>query len=125
MVRFAYEPLRSSRAIRLIKFLPGSSPICQMITVEVEKAPPYVALSYTWGSTELSRVILVNGSEVPITRSLAEAIDAIFIFARERSMMFWADSICINQADDHERGLQVRLMNSIYRSAEIVTIWLG
>lgn len=96
-----------------------------MITVEVEKAPPYVALSYTWGSTELSRVILVNGSEVPITRSLAEAIDAIFIFARERSMMFWADSICINQADDHERGLQVRLMNSIYRSAEIVTIWLG
>ncbi|KAF5847637.1 hypothetical protein GGP41_000363 [Bipolaris sorokiniana] len=96
-----------------------------MIIVEVEKAPPYVALSYTWGSNQLSRVILVNGNEVSITRSLAEAIDAIFIFARERSMMFWADSICINQADYYERGRQVRLMSSIYRSAEIVAVWLG
>ncbi|EUC43017.1 hypothetical protein COCMIDRAFT_101960, partial [Bipolaris oryzae ATCC 44560] len=60
-----------------------------------------------------------------ITRNLAEAIDAIFIFARERSMMFWAYSICINQADDHERGRQVRLMNPIYCLAEIVAIWLG
>ena len=96
-----------------------------MVIVEVEKAPPYVALSYTWGCKKSSRVILVNGSEIPITSSLAEAIDAIFVFAREGSMMFWADSICINQADDDERGRQVRLMNTIYRSAEIVAIWLG
>jgi hypothetical protein len=40
-------------------------------------------------------------------------------------MMFWADSICINQKDVHERSRQVRLMNTIYRSAEIVAIWLG
>jgi hypothetical protein len=40
-------------------------------------------------------------------------------------MMFWADSICINQADVHERSSQVRLMNTIYRSAEMVAIWLG
>ncbi|RII09756.1 hypothetical protein CUC08_Gglean005746 [Alternaria sp. MG1] len=125
MRRFSYEPLQSDRAIRLVKFLPGPSPTCQIVTVEVEKAPPYVALSYTWGCKNLSKVILANGAEIYITANLAEAIDAIFIFARERSMMFWADSICINQADVHERSSQVRLMNTIYRSAEMVAIWLG
>ena len=125
MRRFSYEPLPSNRAIRLVKFLPGPHPTCQIVTVEVEKAPPYVALSYTWGCKNLSRVILANGAEISITVNLAEAIDAIFIFVRERSMMFWADSICINQADVHERSSQVRLMNTIYRSAEMVAIWLG
>lgn len=122
---FSYQPLRSNRSIRLIKFLPGPDPKCQMITVEVEKAPPYVALSYTWGCKTRSRVIIVNGAEIAITSNLADAINAIFLFARERNMMFWADSICINQADVHERSKQVRLMNTIYRSAEIVAIWLG
>ena len=125
MRRFSYEPLQSNRAIRLVKFLPGPNPTCQIVTVEVEKAPPYVALSYTWGCKNLSRVILANGAEIHITANLAEAIDAIFIFVRERNMMFWADSICINQADVHERSSQVRLMNTIYRSAEMVAIWLG
>ncbi|RYO67586.1 hypothetical protein AA0113_g4446 [Alternaria arborescens] len=125
MSQFSYEPLQSNRAIRLVKFLPGPVPICKIVTVEVEKAPPYVALSYTWGSKNLSRVILANGAEIHITANLAEAIDAIFIFATERNMMFWADSICINQADVHERSSQVRLMNTIYRSAEMVAIWLG
>lgn len=39
--------------------------------------------------------------------------------------MFWADSVCINQADIQERGQQVRLMKTIYRCAEIVAAWLG
>jgi hypothetical protein len=123
--QFTYETLQSSRTIRLIKFLPGLNQTCQIVTVEVEKAPPYVALSYTWGSKDTPRVILANGAEIRITANLAEAIDAISPFARERNMMFWADSICINQADVPERNRQVRLMNTIYRSAEIVAIWLG
>jgi hypothetical protein len=122
---FSYEPLASSRAIRLLKFRAGPHPTCQMITVEVEKAPPYAALSYTWGSKTLSRTIGVDGAEVPITVNLADAIDAIFLFARSRNLVFWADSICINQADIHERSRQVRLMNTIYRSAEFVVVWLG
>lgn len=96
-----------------------------MIAVEVEKAPPYVALSYTWGNKHLSRAISINGSEANITANLADAIDDIFDFARSRDLMFWADSICINQGDVNERSSQVRLMNTIYRSAEMVTIWLG
>ena len=127
MSQFRYSSLKSSRAIRLLRFLhePGTEPVCQMITVEVEKAPPFVALSYTWGAKENSRAILVDDAVIPITKNLGEAIDAISPYVMERSMMFWADSICINQADIDERSRQVRLMNTIYRSAEIVAIWLG
>jgi hypothetical protein len=125
MTQSHYESLKSSRAIRLLRFLPGPRATCQMITVEVEKAPPYLALSYTWGCKKYSRAICVNGFDMPITANLGDAVDAIFIFARQQSMMFWADSICINQADVSERSHQVRLMNTIYRSAEIVAIWLG
>jgi hypothetical protein len=96
-----------------------------MITVEVEKAPPYLALSYTWGCKDHTRTIHVNGFELPITANLGDAIDAIYLFARQKNLMFWADSLCINQADVHERSQQVRLMNTVYRSAEIVAIWLG
>lgn len=96
-----------------------------MVVVEVEKAPPYIALSYTWGDKMLSRTVTVDGCGTRITVNLAEAIDAIYQFARSRRLMFWADSICIDQNNLQERSKQVALMNSIYRSAELVTIWLG
>jgi hypothetical protein len=122
---FPYRPFHGRREIRLIRFLPGTTPTCQMITVEVEKAPPYIALSYTWGSKYVERKLNVDGHEISISKNLAEAIDATFVIAREASLMFWADSICINQADIHERSRQVQLMGTIYRSAELVYVWLG
>jgi hypothetical protein len=96
-----------------------------MFSVEVEKAPPYIALSYTWGSKCLERKLKVDDRDLPITKNLAEAIDEIFVFVREARLSFWADSVCINQTDVHERGRQVQLMSTIYRSAELVLIWLG
>jgi hypothetical protein len=46
-------------------------------------------------------------------------------FAHQRGLMFWADSICINQEDNDERSRRVRLMSTIYRLVELVAIWLG
>ena len=37
----------------------------------------------------------------------------------------WIDAMCINQADLTERSEQVRLMDSIYRQAASVIVWLG
>jgi Heterokaryon incompatibility protein (HET) len=96
-----------------------------MVTVEVEKAPPYAALSYTWGSKTLERVLNVNGHDIAITKNLSEAIDALFAFVRGRNLLFWADSVCINQTDLRERSMQVQLMSTIYRAAELVLVWLG
>jgi hypothetical protein len=39
--------------------------------------------------------------------------------------VLWVDAICINQADDTEKSLQVSLMGQIYRIAEDVAIFLG
>ncbi|KZM20903.1 hypothetical protein ST47_g7943 [Ascochyta rabiei] len=38
---------------------------------------------------------------------------------------YWIDAICINQADDEEKTLQIKLMNTIYRQADKVLVWLG
>jgi hypothetical protein len=65
-----------------------------MFSVEVEKAPPYIALSYTWGSKCLERKLKVDDRDLPITKNLAEAIDEIFVFVREARLSFWADSVC-------------------------------
>lgn len=49
----------------------------------------------------------MNGAELSTTKNLADAMDAIFVFTRERDKMFWTDSICVNQADVQERSKQV------------------
>jgi hypothetical protein len=39
--------------------------------------------------------------------------------------LIWADAICINQEDIHERESQVLLMQAIYSQASKVLVWLG
>jgi Heterokaryon incompatibility protein (HET) len=96
-----------------------------MITVPLASAPPYIALSYAWGSTERVDTVRVNGYKLPITQSLSEALRAIFQYARDRELLFWADSLCIDQNDVAERGHQVQLMHDIYNHAQLVAVWLG
>lgn len=38
---------------------------------------------------------------------------------------FWADAICMNQADAQERSSQVQLMYNIFSQAKMVISWLG
>lgn len=40
------------------------------------------------------------------------------------SALFWIDQICIDQSRTNERNHQVKIMSSIYTSAESVIIWL-
>ena len=40
-------------------------------------------------------------------------------------LRLWADAICIDQSSVLERNSQVKLMKSIYASAELVLAWLG
>jgi len=44
---------------------------------------------------------------------------------RDRPRKLWVDTICINQADNDEKSVQVRRMARIYRSAYRVVAWLG
>jgi hypothetical protein len=63
----------------------------------------------------------------------ANLLDALNMLSRpqlpdacfHRQRYFWIDAICINQANNEERSLQVVLMTTIYSTAMHVVSWLG
>ncbi|KAJ4007840.1 hypothetical protein NW766_009648 [Fusarium irregulare] len=69
------------RSIRLATIKPGWP--ADIISVELsvvpdrDKAPPYDALSYVWGSTSCTDVILCNGSLRAVTKNLVSALRAL------------------------------------------------
>ena len=88
----------------------------------------YEALSYAWGSKDDPSHVLVRGNgnrkgKIQITRSLDEALRHLRNTRKHR--LFWIDALCINQADDAEKGSQVAMTGDIYRLAGCVTAWLG
>jgi hypothetical protein len=47
-------------------------------------------------------------------------------FRAESSVRYlWVDAICLNQADNDEKSIQVGLIRDIYRQARRVLVWLG
>lgn len=83
----------------------------------------YDALSYAWGSPNLTDPLLVNGIIYPITTNLSNALRALR-YPQQRHYL-WADAICINQQDDDEKSVQVRRMTTIFWKARSVIAWLG
>jgi hypothetical protein len=123
-----YQPLRSeNREIRLLRINSSQPDVfdihCSLENVSLNAMPTYEALSYEWGLPDVndhcSRVLL-NSHVVPTTPNLRLALNRL---PPERC--YWIDALCINQRDDNERGLQVRLMTEIYRHASAVVVWLG
>ncbi|EUC46971.1 hypothetical protein COCMIDRAFT_45858, partial [Bipolaris oryzae ATCC 44560] len=119
---------RSRREIRLLELLPKTQwpnnpqPACRIFHASLDQHPSYRALSYVWGDKSDTRHILVNGRTFEVTRNLFEALNSI---VESESFVIWIDAICINQADDEEKGWQVALMGDIYRQTSEVIAWLG
>jgi hypothetical protein len=108
----------------------------QLATFDIAKAPPFSALSYTWGPSckdfgsdlpeptpTFPAEILCNGQPYYITQSLFDAL--CYLKGLISTEFIWIDGICINQNDNLERSSQVLLMRKIYSFAKEVTIWLG
>ncbi|KAM5347090.1 hypothetical protein ACJ41O_010095 [Fusarium nematophilum] len=86
--------------------------------------PPFVALSYVWGSPDRDyRLTLCDSSLLPITESVAEAL--MYVLDDIQDGFIWIDQICINQSDTEEKNQQVAKMGDIYRKACKVFVWLG
>ena len=64
-----------------------------------------------------------DGRLLKLTDSLHGALRQIRHTDQERRL--WADQICINQKDMKERSQQVQFMNTIYKNASEVLVWLG
>ncbi|KAF2670184.1 hypothetical protein BT63DRAFT_412934 [Microthyrium microscopicum] len=85
--------------------------------------PQYRTLSYTWGSTEKTKPITVNGKRMDVGENLWNAL--FYIRDLEKSQTVWIDAISINQGDNEEKSIQVPLMSFIYSRAQEVIVWLG
>ncbi|OCK73181.1 HET-domain-containing protein, partial [Lepidopterella palustris CBS 459.81] len=121
-----YQPLQLDE-IRLIELQrrvdDSKNIICSLITVRLQDAPAYTALSYVWGSEEDAAIVQIDGVDFRVTQNLKDALLHLQMPDQERLM--WVDALVINQSDIPERNEQVPRMRDIYASAKSVVIWLG
>jgi hypothetical protein len=92
-------------------------------TVDLDDDPPYIGLSYVWGSELNLDPFVLNGHEVKFTRNLAMALEHIQEEVDEVTL--WIDALCIDQSNIEEKSAQVRRMRDIYTTAVYTLVWLG
>lgn len=126
---YIYEPLLLPKTyIRLLILNPGTGEDMLVGTIrtfdlDAPELDSFEAISYVWGSDEKDQSILINGRPLPITTSLREALLQTRLSERPRTL--WADSVCINQDDNIEKGHQVFAMGRIYKTSRRTLICLG
>jgi ankyrin repeat protein len=129
MASYIYDPIDLTQpSIRLARLLGGEDDdiqceIFQAWLNEPEDIIPYEALSYTWGITEMTDHVIINGSKLAVTQNLYLALQ--YLRFKDQDRIIWIDGLCIDQANDAEKGHQVQQMGDIYDRAECVIIWLG
>jgi hypothetical protein len=128
---FKHFPLNlKSRQVRLLKLVPGTRDENHIQAVlqhfDNEEAPPFKALSYTWGKPYPLYTIYVNGKAFSVRQNLyAFLTTATSEPGLCTDVWLWIDQVCIQQLDTKERNHQVQQMPEIYRSASEVIVWLG
>jgi hypothetical protein len=128
--KYQYTPLdpkpNSIRLLRLFHAPDPSYPIrCSLFNTTLSSAPPYIALSYSWGDKSGSQPIIVYSKTLSVTPNLKHALKRLRPKSGEPELVLWVDAICINQEDIPERNIQTANMRAIYQHASSVTVWLG
>lgn len=90
----------------------------------------FTALSYAWACHTHPDVfpISCNGHQLYVHQTLFTALPFLarrYTNTGASATSYWIDAVCINQADDDEKTSQIRLMNTVYRRANSVLVWLG
>ncbi|KAF5980930.1 heterokaryon incompatibility protein [Fusarium coicis] len=126
-----YDSLKlSGHQIRLLTIKSTMSEIsCEMEVTDLHDQLPFNALSYVWGDPGNTEDIFINGHKHPVTISLASALRCVPQHLSQSKhaagQKLWVDAICINQADNDEKGHQVAKMGEIYSQSGLVLCWLG
>lgn len=125
-IYYQYGPITRPNTSRLLILEPGRDQdplVGHLATLDLDQPVPYEAISYTWGKEGVLDRITLDDKRLDLTPNLGTALRRM---RRENmSRAIWVDQICINQKDTVERGSQVNLMNTIYRKAAKVLVWLG
>ncbi|KAI7282370.1 hypothetical protein KC345_g3556 [Hortaea werneckii] len=127
---FCYSPLTQPKTdIRLLSFHHGAQdPDTSTIELSIENfplqdAPPYAAMSYTWGEPPAQESVLIHDCTFPLRWNCWYMLRQL---QKHRPYgYFWIDAICINQDDVEEKNCQVQMMGEIYEHAECVIACLG
>lgn len=124
-----YRPLEDPASqIRLLEIFPegngGNEPLeWKLSTFKFDQAPPYHAISYTWGPEQPTEDIPLDTEWKCVRKNCADVLRLIARFRMCR--YYWPDALCINQTDTQKKSGQVALMGDIFRKAEHVLICLG
>jgi hypothetical protein len=126
---YVYTPLDTTKQqIRLISLDPANTddePIsCHVKDYDLDSAPAYVTLSYTWGPPGPFATILINNSPFQVRLNLYNFLQTYRNDSQNKHSI-WIDQICIFQAHHGERNQQVQLMSRIYTECYHVIVWLG
>jgi Heterokaryon incompatibility protein (HET) len=65
----------------------------------------------------------MDDQDMAVTQNLYVALS--YLQDQDIPRIIWVDAVCINQSDDVEKSLQLRLMAEIYAKASRVIVWLG
>lgn len=134
-----YSPLsHSTHEIRVLHLSPvePSTPLsARLVTIslddqEARDQSSFIAISYAAESYKDTEVIYFNGVPFNAFGNLDRALRQVLKATHEGELqdaprLLWADQICINQSDPHERSYQVGFMRNIYQSAKMVLASLG
>lgn len=127
MEGFKYTDGISGDQIRILTLQPSSHITarieCLLTTYSREQCGPYEALSYCWGAPSPTATINVNGLPLEIRNELASAL--YHIRSSDKPRYLWADAICINQASNPGKSVQVAQMDQTYSKSTRTLVWLG
>ena len=123
---YQYSAVLTPPQIRLLRVdCTNGTAKFSFLTVKLDEAPDFWAVSYLWGSDSKPAVLEVvttgSGPTSKIIQITVNCAAAILALTPTKDVRFlWIDAICINQADDREKALQVPLMGQIYSQASLV-----
>ena len=128
-----YKFLPNSRWIRLCTFTKTEDGALYVKLHEflLDSAPPYRALSYTWGPAHGGLVshdgdrmdFLMGERNHSVPTNLLYAVR--YLSDTNLGGYYWIDCLCIDQLNDKERSEQVTIMDKIFQRATVVDVWLG
>ena len=124
---FRHEPLDPALGyLRVFRVsCMATCPACISLELKVVISGPhhaYTAVSYLWGDSSPTHLILVDGKQFKVRANLWRFLRHV---AGRCDRDYWVDAICINQNDISERNEQVIRMGEIYSWATKVLLWLG
>ncbi|KAH7376795.1 heterokaryon incompatibility protein-domain-containing protein [Plectosphaerella cucumerina] len=123
---YTYRPLdplkREIRILRLRRRNASPDIVCDFFRTTVDTAPPFEAVSYTWGGESMTENIVVDGGRVAVSPTVSKWLRYRRSFFSEAYL--WIDAVCIDQANSDEKAAQIPLMGNIYTQATRTMVWL-